>query len=97
MNDNQAVNIERCNSLNAEGFVKLYARGKIGLLFSGDSAYTQVAEECFRQALNVYVSLEAPAFARAMRNRGASESVILKYLISCTLIDEVRLSANLPK
>lgn len=91
MNSNRAINMERCDSFNPEGFVKLYARGKIGLLFSGESQYIRAAEEGFRRALNISVKLDVQAFTSEMRNRGASEKAIHDFWENFTLVDEVHL------
>ena len=91
MSANRAINIERCTPGTQDGFVKLYARGKIGLLFEGDSKYANDAEECFRLALEISVKLSAHSFASKMRDRGVSERAIHEFLESCTLVDEVRL------
>ena len=91
MSVNRAINIEMCDPDKADGFVKLYARGKIGLLFSGDGKYVHAAEECFKRSLRVSVTLDEHAFVRAMRDRGASEKAIHGFLDSCTLVDEVHL------
>ena len=91
MSVNRAINIERCDPDGADGFVKLYARGKIGLLFSGDGKYAKAADECFRQALEISVSVNANSFAREMRNRGAPEKAIHEFWDSYTLVDEVHL------
>ena len=92
MNADRAVNTARCEPDKAEGFVKLYARGKIGLLFSGYGKYVHEAEECLKRSLNVSVTLDEHAFAGAMREHGASEKTIHEFLDSLTLVEEVRLS-----
>ena len=91
MSANRVINIEQCDPDIADGFVKLYAGGKIGLLFSGDGKYVHAAEECFKRSLKVSVTLDEQAFVRAMRDRGASEKAIHEFLDSCTLVDEVHL------
>jgi len=92
MSANRIINIERCGSDKADGFVKLYARGKIGLLFSGGGEYGHAAEECLKRSLNISVTIDEHAFVRAMREYGASEKTIHEFLDSFTLVDEVRLS-----
>ena len=91
MSVNQAIYIEREEFDFADGFVKLYARGKIGLLFSGDRKFAKEADECFRRALEISIGLNTQSFAKAMRDRGASEKAIHEFLDSCTLVDEVHL------
>jgi hypothetical protein len=78
----------------ADGFVKLYAGGKIGLLFSGDARYWRAAEQCFRQSLDISVRINANLFANEMRNRGASEQAIHEFLNNFNLVDEVYLSSK---
>ena len=70
----------------------MYARGKTGLLFSGDRQYAKAAEGCFRQALEISVNLNVHSFESEMRKCGASEKAIHKFLDNCTLVDEVHLS-----
>lgn len=94
MSANRVINIERCEPGKLEGFVKLYAGGKVGLLFSGDRRYEKAADECFRRALEISVGLNAHSFAKEMRNRGVSEKAIHEFLDSCTLVDEVHLSPS---
>ena len=73
------------------GFVKLYAHGKIGLLFDGPGEYQAVAEECFKRALNIQVTVDDIRFVRAMRDRGVAETAIKAFLNTCSVIDEVHL------
>ena len=92
MSANRAINIESCEPGKPVGFVKLWARGKIGLLFSSDNHHAKAAEECFRRALKISVELDAHSFAIEMHRRGVSEKAINEFLDSCTLVDEVHLS-----
>jgi len=89
MNGNHIIQIARKEVNFADGFVKLYARGKIGLLFSGDARYWSAAEECFRKALDICVGIKVVSFAKEMRNRGVPEQAIHEFLNNCTLVDEV--------
>jgi len=91
MNDNQVMDTECGDSGRPQGFIKLYARGRIGLLFSGNIKHAIAAEKCFRQALKISVHLNVNLFARSMRNRGASEKAIHDFLDNCILVDEVHL------
>ena len=91
MSVNQVLNIKRCDPDHADGFVKLYARGKVGLLFSGDGKYVHGAEECFKKALEISVNLNVHSFTREMRGRGVSEKAIHEFLENCTLVDEIHL------
>jgi hypothetical protein len=92
MSANRVINIERCEPGKPEGFVKLYAHGKVGLLFSGDGEYVHAAEECFKRSLSVSITLDEHTFVRALREHGAPEKGIHEFLDSCTLVDEVHLS-----
>jgi len=92
MSVNQAINLKRSTQDSADGFVKLYARGKIGLLFSGYGKDVHAAEECFKQSLKVSVSLDEHAFAKTMLDQGAPEKVAYKFLENYTIVDEVHLS-----
>ena len=91
MSDNQVIDTEWCESGRPKGFIKLYARGRIGLLFSGNMKHAKAAEKCFRQALEISVNLNVNAFARAMRDHGTSEKAIHEFLDNCTLVDEIHL------
>jgi hypothetical protein len=91
MSDNQVIDTEWCESGRPNGFIKLYARGRFGLLFSGSMKNAKAAEKCFRQALEISVNLNVNSFARAMRDRGISEKEIHEFLDNCTLVDEVHL------
>ena len=94
MDANRVIKIEWCESGIPEGLIKLYARGKIGLLFSGNMKHAKAAQKCFRQALEISVNLNSNSFAKEMRNRGVSEKAIHEFLDSCTLVDEVHLSPS---
>jgi hypothetical protein len=91
MSDNRVINKECSESGIRKGFIKLYARGRIGFLFSGNMKHAKAAEKCFRQALEISVNLNVNSFARAMRDRGTSEKAIHEFLDNCTLVDEVHL------
>jgi len=95
MSTNRAINTNRQGAGKPGKLIKLYARGKIGLLFPDDMQYTQAAEECFRRSLEICVKLNANSFAIMMRNRSASEQAIQELLDNCTLVDEVHLSPSL--
>ena len=91
MNTDAAVQVQRNDSDSTGGFVKLYAHGKIGLLFDGPAEYQRVAEECFRRALKVKITVDDIAFVQAMRDRGTPEAVINEFLNTCSVFDEVHL------
>ena len=91
MNAVKIVELKRQNSDTTDGFVKLYAHGKIALLFDGPEEYRAVAEECFRRALNKQITVDDIKFVRYMRDRGTPETVINQILKSCSVFDEVHL------
>jgi len=91
MNTAQAVELKKDEESMMGGFVKLYAHGKIGLLFDGPEAYRKVAEACFKRALDIRVTVNDIEFVRAMRDQGVPEAVIKQFLDTCSLIDEVHL------
>ncbi len=94
MGTGPAMNAKTRHSARAGGFVKLYARGKMGLLFDGPQRYHHTARQCFRRALDVSVRFDDIRFARQMRDCGTPEIVIRRLLDSCTIIDEVRLDKS---
>ena len=89
-------NSEVCNSCIRGSLVKLYAHGKIGLLFDGPEKYRGVAEECFEHALDIHIKVDDLGFVRAMRDRGIPEAAINEFLKTCLLVDEVRLASLNP-
>ena len=91
MNTENIARLKKNKSDSVEGFVKLYAHGKIGLLFKGPGAYQKVAEECLKRALKVKITVDDITFVRAMREQGAPEAVINQILNSCSVFDEVHL------
>lgn len=94
MSGNQIIKIARKEVNFADGFVKLYARGKIELLFSGDPRCWLTAEECFRQSLDICVEINKNLFANRMHYRGASEQEIREFLNNFKMVDEVYLSSK---
>ena len=91
MNTDKVIELKGNDSDSMRGFVKLYAHGKIGLLFEGPEEYQCVAEECFKRALEVNITVNDITFVRAMRDRGAPEATINEFLKSCSVFDEVHL------
>ena len=91
MNTDKAVELKGHEEVSMGGFVKLYSHGKIGLLFDGPEAYQSVAEECFKRALQVHITVDDITFVRAMRDQGTPEGAINEFLNSCSVIDEVHL------
>ena len=97
MNTDKVVELKVSDSNTDGGFVKLYAHGKIGLLFDGPEEYQCVAEECFKRALEVHITVDDITFVRAMRDRGAPEATINEFLKSCSVFDEVHLGGLSPQ
>jgi hypothetical protein len=91
MKADKVVELKGYDSDSMAGFVKLYAHGKIGLLFDGPDEYRKIAEECFKHALDVHVTVDEIRFVRAMRDRGTAEAAINEFLNTCSVIDEVHL------
>ena len=91
MNTGKVVEMKRKEEDSMGGFVKLYAHGKIGLLFDGPEEYQSIAEECFKRALDVHITVDDIRFVRAMRDRGVTEAAINEFLKTCSVIDEVHL------
>ena len=91
MNSAKLVEVKKIDSDSTGGFVKLYAHGKLGLLFDGPEEYRSVAEECFRRALDIRITVDDVQFVRSMRGRGTPETVINEFLNSCSIFDEVHL------
>ena len=91
MSTEKVAKLEKNNSGPVDGFVKLYAHGKLGLLFKGPLDYQKVAEECFNRALKVKIMVDDITFVRAMRERGSPEAVINQVLNSYSVFDEVHL------
>ena len=91
MNTDNVVELKGHEESSRGGFVKLYAHGKLGLVFDGPQAYQQVAEECFKRALKVAITVDDIAFVRSMREQGTPEAAINEILNSCSVFDEVHL------
>jgi hypothetical protein len=91
MNTDNVIELKGNEAESMGGFVKLYAHGKIGLLFNGPEEYRSVAEECFKHALEVQITVDDIAFVRTMRDRGTPEAAINEFLNSCSVFDEVHL------
>ena len=91
MDTDKVVELRGDEEVSMGGFVKLYAHGKIGLLFDGPEAYQSVAKECFKRALRVHITVDDIAFVRAMRDQGTPEGAINEFLNSCSVFDEVHL------
>ena len=73
--------------------VKLYASGKMGLLFHGEEKYHLAAKECFKSALDIHVTIDDKKFLTKMRELKIPEKTIKEFLNSCSLSDDVWLSS----
>lgn len=91
MNTDNVIELKGNEAESMGGFVKLYAHGKVGLLLDGPEEYRSIAEECFKRALDVHITVDDIAFVRAMRNGGTPEAAINEFLNSCSVFDEVHL------
>jgi hypothetical protein len=74
------------------GFVKLYVRGKLGLLFQGDKRFIDIAEQCFVHAFKVRLTFDRKKFETEMRRHGIPDEAIRKFAEEYCLHDEVWLS-----
>ncbi len=74
--------------------VKLYASGKMGLLFYGEEKYHREAEECFKSALDIHVTFDDKTFLKKMRELKIPEKTIKEYLNTCSLTEDVWLSSQ---
>ena len=74
--------------------VKLYASGKMGLLFYGEERYHLAAEKCFTGALQIHITFDDKKFLKKMRELKIPEKTIKEYLNSCSLTDDVWLSSQ---
>ena len=94
------MNTEICNQKERTGpnkltsVVKLYASGKLGLLFYGEEQYHQAAEQCFKSALEIHITFDDKTFLKKMRELKIPEKTIKEYLNSCSLSEDVWLSSQ---
>ena len=92
--DTETVNeLERNESKKFTSVVKLYASGKMGLLFYGEEKYQQAAEECFKSALDIHVTFDDKKFLKKMRELKIPEKTLKEFLNSCSLTEDVWLSS----
>ena len=82
----------KAESGNIAGFVKLYAHGRLGLLFHGDRRFIDIAEQCFVQAIQVLLTIDRKKFEREMRRHGIPDETIRKFAEEYCLHDDVWLS-----
>ena len=93
--DTETVNeLERNESKKFTSVVKLYASGKMGLLFYGEEKYHRAADECFKSALDIYVTFDDKKFLKKMRELEVPEKAIKEYLNRCSLTEDVWLSSQ---
>jgi hypothetical protein len=94
MNTETCPEKERTDTNKLTSVVKLYARGKLGLLFYGEEKYHQAAEECFKSALDIRVTFDDKKFLKKMRELNAPEKTIKEYLNTRSLTEDVWLSSQ---
>jgi hypothetical protein len=94
MNTEPSEEKERISPNKLTSVVKLYARGKLGLLFYGEEKYHQAAEKCFKSALEILISFDDKKFLKKMRELRVPEKAIKEYLNSCSLTEDVWLSSQ---
>ena len=93
MNTELCNHKERTDPTKLTSVVKLYARGKLGLLFYGKEKYHQAAEKCFKSALDIHVTFNDKTFLKTMRELKIPEKTIKEYLNTCSLNEDVWLSS----
>ena len=76
------------------GFVKLYAHGKLGLVFHGDHQFIKIAEQCFTKSIRVTLNFDRQKFELEMRNRGIPTEVINRFADGYSLNDDIWLSTG---
>jgi len=84
-------NLEKCRTA-LSGFVKLYAHGKLGLMFYGDKKFQDIAGRCFADAIRVTLKFDRKKFETEMRSYGISGRAIKEYVDNFSLSDDVWLS-----
>ena len=94
MNTEACHEKERTGPTKQTSVVKLYARGKLGLLFYGEEKYQQAAEECFKRALDIGITFDDKKFLKKMRERRIPEKTAIEYLNSFSLTEDVWLSSQ---
>ncbi|MGD8524030.1 MAG: hypothetical protein PVF56_22965 [Desulfobacterales bacterium] len=88
----ETIEKQTAESGSIAGFVKLYAHGKLGLLFHGDNRFTGIAEKCFAEAVQVLLTFDRKKFETEMRRHGVPDEAIRKYAEGFCLHDDVWLS-----
>ncbi len=84
--------MQNAQSIGSSGFVKLYARGKIGLLFQGDKRFTDIARQCFARAILMTIRFDRQKFELEMRKHGIPDDAIKKFAEGYALEDDLWLS-----
>lgn len=94
MNSEACPEKERTDHNKMTSVVKLYARGKLSLLFYGEEKYHQAAEKCFKSALEIHITFDDKKFLKKMRELEVPEKAIKEYLNHCSLTEDVWLSSH---
>ena len=74
--------------------LKLYAQGKLGVLFCGDNKYIKEAEESFSKAVNVWPQFDDVTFVEEMRKQDVPDEAIKEFMDSFDWNDDVWLSTK---
>ncbi len=77
-------------------FVKRYAAGKAFGCASGDPTFAEQASEALAHSLVMDIRIDRARFVALMRERGAPDLVIGRYLASAEITDEAWLQDVLP-
>lgn len=92
MNLPETIEKKEAESRSTAGFVKLYAHGKLGLLFNGEKQFSGIAEQCFAEAVQVLLTFDRNKFETEMRRHGIPDEAIRKFSEGFCLHDDVWLS-----
>jgi hypothetical protein len=76
------------------GFVKLYARGKLGLLYYGEKKFQDIAGHCFANAIRVALKFDRKKFEAEMLSHGISRGFIKEFADNFSLSEDVWLSTG---
>jgi hypothetical protein len=88
----ETIEKQNAESEIISGFVKLYARGRLGLLFHGDKQFTDIAGKCFADAVQVLLTFDRKKFETEMRRHGIPDEAIRKFAEEYCLHGDVWLS-----
>ena len=92
MNQTKITKNLNSNLRGTSGFVKLYAHGKLGLVFYGDRRFIETAERCFAKSIQVMLKFNREEFETQMRRYGISADIINKFSEGFSLENDIWLS-----